>query len=93
MRRSGVTATAIAGLCLMLGACMATPEAADTPDHCGAAAQQGLVGGPVAAFDAARAAGPVRILPPGSAATMDFRPDRLNIETDAAGAIRRITCG
>ncbi|WP_147126746.1 I78 family peptidase inhibitor [Shimia ponticola] len=37
--------------------------------------------------------GRIRVIPPGTAVTMDFLPGRLNIATDADGVIRRITCG
>lgn len=36
---------------------------------------------------------PYRVLPPGSAATMDFSPVRINLETDDKGLVSRITCG
>ncbi|WP_343525235.1 I78 family peptidase inhibitor [Sphingomonas sp.] len=35
----------------------------------------------------------LRVIAPGMAVTMDYRVDRLNIETDAAGTITRIRCG
>ena len=35
----------------------------------------------------------LRVIAPGMAVTMDYRPDRLNIETDAQGRITRIKCG
>ena len=35
----------------------------------------------------------VRVLPPGAVATMDYRTDRLNIETDGNGIIVRLRCG
>lgn len=62
------------------------------PDDCGASQYQSLIGTPVdpAAF-AGHAA--LRIIPPGTAVTMDYRPDRLNVETDDSGIITRITCG
>lgn len=37
--------------------------------------------------------GRIRVIPPGTAVTMDFLPGRLNIATDADGIVRRITCG
>ena len=59
---------------------------------CGAERYQSLVG---TAVDAAQFAGhdTVRIIPPGTAVTMDYRPTRLNVETDTAGVITRIYCG
>lgn len=35
----------------------------------------------------------LRVIAPGTVVTMDFRPERLNIETDANGRITRIKCG
>ena len=35
----------------------------------------------------------IRIIRPGDAVTMDFRPERLNFEIDTAGKIARIYCG
>ncbi|WP_294235553.1 I78 family peptidase inhibitor [uncultured Sphingomonas sp.] len=35
----------------------------------------------------------LRVIAPGTVVTMDYRPDRLNIETDAAGRITRLNCG
>lgn len=37
--------------------------------------------------------GPVRILRPNAVATMDMRPDRINLHTDEIGAITRVSCG
>jgi hypothetical protein len=34
-----------------------------------------------------------RVIGPGMAVTMDFRPNRLNVEIDDAGMIRRVYCG
>lgn len=36
---------------------------------------------------------PYRVLAPGSVATMDYSPDRVNILTDEQGAVKEITCG
>ena len=75
-----------------LTACMPEEEAAPVQeaDACGAAALQARVGTPVEdhAFG-----GDTRIIPPGTAVTMDFRDDRLNVETDEDGVITRIYCG
>jgi hypothetical protein len=34
-----------------------------------------------------------RVIYPGQAVTMDFRPNRMNIEVSETGTIRRIYCG
>lgn len=64
---------------------------------CNAAAVQDLVGKPAAAnaADAQRRTGATttRSYESGSAVTMDYRADRLNIETDAAGVIVKLSCG
>lgn len=71
-------------------------EGTDAPDPandaCGAREMQALVGRPASVLETMRFAGEVRIIPPGSAVTMDFRPDRLNIEIDAASRIARVYC-
>ena len=36
---------------------------------------------------------PHRVLTPDAAATMDYRPDRLNIEVDRTGRILAVRCG
>ena len=76
-----------------LAACQ--PEADKTaaaPDTCGAAPFQSLIGTPAAAADFSSVE-VLRIIPQGSPVTMDFRPDRLNVETDEAGLIIRLFCG
>jgi hypothetical protein len=37
--------------------------------------------------------GPIRVIGPGQAVTMDFSPSRLNIDYDNAGKITRVWCG
>lgn len=73
------------------------PVAQSSGGSCNAAAVQDLVGKPAAenAADAQRRAGAAttRRYESGSAVTMDYRADRLNIETDAAGAIVKLSCG
>ncbi|MEQ9243448.1 I78 family peptidase inhibitor [Roseovarius indicus] len=73
-----------------LGACVPADGQEDGAPSCGAEALQPLVGTPVAEHDFAEGA---RIIPPGTAVTMDYRSDRLNVETDDAGVITRIYCG
>ena len=36
---------------------------------------------------------PYRILPPGSAMTMDFRADRINVELNDSGTVTKVSCG
>lgn len=78
-----------------LAACVPESEMNDdlSPDACGAGGLQHLLGTDAAAFDFAALDVPVRIIPPGTAVTMDYSPDRLNVETDEAGLILRIRCG
>ncbi|MDY0957429.1 I78 family peptidase inhibitor [Sphingomonas sp. CFBP8993] len=35
----------------------------------------------------------LRVIAPGTVVTMDYRPDRLNIETDDQGRVTRLRCG
>ena len=43
---------------------------------------------------AAKATGrPYRMLPPGSAMTMDYRADRINIELNKKNLVTKVTCG
>lgn len=65
---------------------------------CNAAKAQALVGrnADSATQEEARrltGARTLRVLPPGAMMTMDFRSDRLNIKTDAAGKILSFDCG
>jgi hypothetical protein len=68
------------------------------PGACNADAIQSLVGQPIsdAVTEQARTESgseSVRVLRPGDAATMDFRPDRLNIELDGNDVIQSLRCG
>jgi hypothetical protein len=77
-----------------LAACQSNGETApDMAETCGADALQHLVGEPRSAFERTGVEVPTRILPPGSAMTMDHRPDRLNVDLDEDGRIARIWCG
>lgn len=76
----------------------AVPAAGQVPPvACDATRAEAYVGrnGTAVADEARTAAGArtVRVIAPGQAVTMDFRPDRLNIETDAAGDIVTVRCG
>ncbi len=65
--------------------------------RCDATALRGLVGRPAAEVtaQAQRRSGArsVRSYATGDMLTMDLRPDRLNIERDAAGKVVRFSCG
>lgn len=92
MRRPALTLALVA-----LAAC--TPEvppplpSKPIDDECGAGALQSLVGQPAAVLQTMRFGGPVRVIRPGMAVTMDYRADRLNIEIDARETIIRVSCG
>jgi hypothetical protein len=78
---------------LPLAACM-QESIHDTPAPlCPAEAMQASVGQPLAVLDGGQLYQPNRIIGPNMAVTMDWRPERLNIEHDDAQIIRRIYCG
>src|SRR5690606_7257728 len=89
-----LTATAL------LAACQSAPSATSSgashatqapgSDACKASSFQRLVGTPAAALDKSTLPGNTRILRPGTMATMDYRPDRLNIHVNDAGQITRV---
>ena len=95
--------TRIAPLTLLplLAACMAQqqpPAKMPAPGtQCDANPAMGLVGTPAdtATAEAQRLSGArmVRRYRTGDAVTMDFRADRLNVETDASGTIVKLSCG
>ncbi|KQT32456.1 hypothetical protein ASG29_11800 [Sphingomonas sp. Leaf412] len=72
-------------------------EAAVPGTRCDANAAQRLIGtaADTSAAEAQRLSGArtVRRYRTGDMLTMDLRPDRLNVETDAAGRIVKLTCG
>lgn len=85
---------------LPLAACMTAPKAEGLADGsgCGDAKAADLIGkrwtealrAPTQKRTGAR---DLRVIAPGDAVTMDYRPDRLNIETDAEGRVVRLKCG
>ncbi len=75
-----------------LAACQPNPGTTPSDDSCNAARYLPLVGTPAAEADFS-AAKTVRIVAPNTAVTMDHRPDRLNVLTDANGIIQKFTCG
>lgn len=62
-------------------------------DTCGGAQYAGLVGQDATALERVLIIGQVRVIRPGTAVTMDFRPQRLNFEVGEDGRIARIYCG
>lgn len=60
---------------------------------CGAEQLQGLIGQPKAVLDVMDFSQPLRVLVQGAPATMDFAPDRLNVETSRDGIITQVWCG
>lgn len=46
----------------------------------------------IAQLQAWRGENPIRVLKPGSAMTMDYRPNRLNVYLDDAGVITEFKC-
>lgn len=86
-----------AALFLTLAACdLPPPFPAPDPGPvgtCGADGLQGLVGQHVSVLGGMSFPGPVRVIRPGDAVTMDYNPDRINIEVSDAQRILRIFCG
>jgi hypothetical protein len=90
-----------AGVAVALAGCAEMPGAggegglfAGSPsDACGAAARQDLVGTSVGGLDASTLPENRRVLFPGMAATMDFQPERLNVEVGSDDRIARVYCG
>lgn len=83
----------ILGGMVVLVACQSVPPGETGPESCGAGALQGLIGQSAEVLETMKFAAPTRILRPGMAVTMDFSPDRLNIEIDGAERIVRVQCG
>lgn len=97
-----------AGMTMMAMACAPAPPPDDDGDDappavgaggtCDAEAARGLVGQVATAelgAEALRLTGArgLRWIQPGQAVTMDYRPDRLNIELDAQNRVTEIRCG
>lgn len=100
--RSAALAPAF-GLMLALAGCTAAeappfeppvdPVPPPMAETCGAQELQHLLGQPDTVLETMRFAPVVRVIRPGMAVTMDYSPDRLNIEIDEAGRISRVSCG
>ena len=86
---------------MALGGCVAAVPVAvpvEAGGRCDAAPVQGLVGQTLTEAMQADAlkrsrSRSLRVIPPGTAVTMDFREDRLNIDVDAAGKVTGVKCG
>ena len=90
------------GAALLASACVEVFPPDDNPQpaggSCNAAAAQALIGRAASAelgAEALRVTGArgLRWIPPGAMVTMEYSPDRLNIETDAQNRVRAIRCG
>jgi hypothetical protein len=79
----------------LAAACAPMPatDASGTPDQCGAAGSQSLIGRNVAAVSFPADAN-VRVVCTTCPTTRDYRPDRLNVRFDQdTGIIRQVDCG
>lgn len=82
---------------LILSACQSENDESSMVDttpkgRCGAAALTHLIGQPVSAFETLDHKGPVRVIRPGQAVTMDYRLDRLNVVLDEQDVITGVNC-
>ena len=87
----------IGGLALASG-CTPEEEASnvndrDTPYSCTEMLTLDLEGDDVETIDESVMPERTRFIPPGTAVTMDYIPDRLNLEVDSYGFITRVYCG
>lgn len=86
----------VTALSLTLMACQPVdtgPGTEPATDACGASAHIHLVGASASEAEGISASGPVRVLRPGEAVTLEFRGDRLNVALDARDRIVRVYCG
>lgn len=67
-------------------------EAGPEADACGASGLADVIGQPLAAVTWPADLN-TRVIPPGTAVTFDFVPDRLNVRLDADGNITGLDCG
>lgn len=69
-----------------------TPEAGDFVPSCGKDQFMGLIGQDGATLRDVDLPPATRVVKPGMALTMDYRPDRLNVSINKAGKIDRVWC-
>ncbi|WP_284260516.1 MULTISPECIES: I78 family peptidase inhibitor [Roseicyclus] len=81
----------IAAACLVLP--WSLPAGANGEDTCGASGFRGLVGQTGEIARLLELDQPMRVIEPGMAVTMDYRPDRINFELDEEGLIAVVRCG
>ena len=62
-------------------------------DTCGAARFASLVGQPMQVVDRTTFPAGTRVILPGTAVTMDFREERLNVLIDGNASVERVYCG
>lgn len=89
---------ALPALSLALAACLPVPVEAPRPGvpglaSCGGDPIVALIGHSVAELPATGDWGALRVIWPGMAVTEDYSESRLNVEVDAQGIIRRVSCG
>lgn len=80
----------------VVSACSGLEPGAQTPrqhDTCGGAQYQNLIGEAGTSLEHTLILGEVRIIRPGQAVTLDYRPSRLNFEIGTSGRIVDIRCG
>ncbi|WP_375279366.1 I78 family peptidase inhibitor [Pseudooctadecabacter sp.] len=68
------------------------PVPAAGADTCNAGRHVNLVGQDATALERVLIMGPVRVIRPGQAVTMDFRPDRINFNIGADNRILSVSC-
>ncbi|MGA9581806.1 MAG: I78 family peptidase inhibitor [Allosphingosinicella sp.] len=90
----------ILAIAAMLTAGCATVPAAEAEGggKCDATKAQALIGrerGPQVGDEALRLTGATRLrwIAPGTAVTMDYREDRVNLRVDSAGRVVKVDCG
>ncbi len=89
----------IAPVILLLSACAQPPLPALPPvvpvaeDTCGSAQYANLIGQDATALERVLLMGPVRVIRPDMAVSMDYSAARINFAVDAGNRITGITCG
>ncbi|KQI71618.1 hypothetical protein AN191_11555 [Loktanella sp. 5RATIMAR09] len=80
---------------ILVAGCTAAqaPLPPQSEDTCGASQFTGLIGQHSTALERTLLLGPVRVIRPGDAVTMDFRTDRVNFRIGEDETIQRIDCG